>query len=321
MEIVIYSRTSFEDAQEKGSGKPVAKKSSKPKAAVKSAEKSKRPVAKTPVAKPVAKPVVKNSKAPLPAKQPTAKPSKVESLKKSPPAKVTATKAVATKPAENAKSVKPAVQAASKNGKTKSDSSGTETPKVIARPGVVLLTMNPKAKKAIDEKSPKSEKSKAVSSKKEKAAKKDDSPIRLPPPPVTSDSKMAKNRAGLSSKELEVFRDLLLNKRREILGDVTSMERDALRSGNTNLSTLPLHMADTGTDNYEQEFTLGLVEKDRQLLREIQSALAKIQDGSYGVCEGTGKPISKPRLEAKPWAKYSIEYARQLEKPQFRRIY
>ena len=114
--------------------------------------------------------------------------------------------------------------------------------------------------------------------------------------------------------DLEHFRDLLLAKRREILGDMSSMEREALRSsGGSNLSTLPIHMADMGTDNYEQEFTLGLVEKDRQLLREINSALAKIQDGRYGICEGTGLPISKPRLEAQPWAKYSIEHARKLE--------
>jgi len=73
-------------------------------------------------------------------------------------------------------------------------------------------------------------------------------------------------------------------------------------------------MADMGTDNYEQEFTLGLVEKDRNLLREINTALAKIQDGSYGICEGTQKPISKVRLEAQPWARFSIEYARQMEK-------
>jgi RNA polymerase-binding protein DksA len=124
-----------------------------------------------------------------------------------------------------------------------------------------------------------------------------------------------KNQAGLSSRELETFRDLLLAKRREILGDLTSMEREALRtSGGTNLSTLPLHMADMGTDNYEQEFTLGLVEKDRQLIREINAALAKIQNGSYGLCEATGKPIGKPRLEAQPWARYSIEHARKLER-------
>ena len=140
-------------------------------------------------------------------------------------------------------------------------------------------------------------------------------PNRPIPEAVPTDGKPRKNQAGLSMRELEHFRDLLLDKRRELVGDMSQMEREALRSsGGTNLSTLPLHMADMGTDNYEQEFTLGLVEKDRNLLREINAALAKIQNGTYGICEGTGKPISKPRLEAQPWAKYSIEHARQLER-------
>ena len=123
-----------------------------------------------------------------------------------------------------------------------------------------------------------------------------------------------KQSSGLSKKDLEFFRDLLLEKRRELVGDMSSMEREALQgSGDSNLSNLPMHMADMGTDNYEQEFTLGLVEKDRTLLREINHALVKIQDGSYGTCEATGVPIGKPRLEAKPWARHSIEYARKLE--------
>ena len=128
-------------------------------------------------------------------------------------------------------------------------------------------------------------------------------------------AKSGKNQAGLKAKELEFFRDLLIAKRRELLGDVHSMEEEALRSASgSNLSNLPIHMADMGTDNYEQEFTLGLVEKDRQLLREINVALGKIRDGTYGICEGTGKPISKVRLEAQPWARYSIEHARKMEK-------
>lgn len=136
------------------------------------------------------------------------------------------------------------------------------------------------------------------------------------PDAVPTNGKPRKNLAGLSSKELEHYRDLLLEKRRELVGDMYSMESEALRtSGGTNLSSLPLHMADMGTDNYEQEFTLGLVEKDRGLLREINGALAKIQNGTYGICEGTGKPISKPRLEAQPWARHSIEYARQTQRP------
>jgi RNA polymerase-binding protein DksA len=135
-----------------------------------------------------------------------------------------------------------------------------------------------------------------------------------PVAPVASNEKPRKNQAGFSSRELEHFRDLLLAKRREILGDMSSMEREALRSsGGSNLSTLPIHMADMGTDNYEQEFTLGLVETERKLLREINLALAKIQNGTFGVCEGTGKPITKARLEVQPWARYSIEYAKQME--------
>ena len=141
------------------------------------------------------------------------------------------------------------------------------------------------------------------------------------PEAVPTDGKPRKNEAGLNMRDLEHFRDLLLAKRRELVGDMSQMEREALRSsGGTNLSTLPIHMADMGTDNYEQEFTLGLVEKDRNLLREINAALAKIQNGTYGICEGTGKPISKPRLEAQPWARYSIEHARQLERNTFRRM-
>jgi RNA polymerase-binding protein DksA len=132
---------------------------------------------------------------------------------------------------------------------------------------------------------------------------------------VPTDGKPRKNLAGISPKELELYRDAILAKRREIVGDMSSMEREALRaSGSTNLSNLPLHMADMGTDNYEQEFTLGLMEKDRKLLRDLNDALAKIQNGTYGLCEGTGKPISKARLEAQPWARYSIEYARKLER-------
>ena len=127
--------------------------------------------------------------------------------------------------------------------------------------------------------------------------------------------KPRKNQAGFSSRELEHFRELLLAKRRELIGDMSSMEREALRvGGGSNLSNLPIHMADMGTDNYEQEFTLGLVQKDRDLLKEINLALAKINIGTYGLCEGTNLPILKERLEYQPWARYSVEYQRKMER-------
>ncbi|MGD0540842.1 MAG: TraR/DksA C4-type zinc finger protein [Tepidisphaeraceae bacterium] len=130
---------------------------------------------------------------------------------------------------------------------------------------------------------------------------------------VPTNGRPRKNLAGITPRELEIFRDAVLAKRREIVGDMSSMEREALRSSGSNLSNLPMHMADMGTDNYEQEFTLGLMEKDRKLLRDLNDALAKIQNGTFGICEGTGKPIGRARLEAQPWARYSIEYARKLE--------
>jgi DnaK suppressor protein len=145
--------------------------------------------------------------------------------------------------------------------------------------------------------------------------------VAAPTPAPPTAEKALKNRAGFLQKDLEFFRDLLLAKRRELVGDMNSMEREALRETSSDLSNLPVHMADQGTDAYEQEFTLNLVEQDRVLLRELNNALAKIQNGSYGLCEGTGQPISRARLEAQPWARHSIEHARAMEKKQmmFRR--
>ena len=126
-----------------------------------------------------------------------------------------------------------------------------------------------------------------------------------------------KIKTTLSRKELSEYRTMLLGKRRTLMGDMDGMHAEAMRDnrdeGTSDLSTMPVHMADVGTDNYEQEFTLGLLESERQLLREIDEALGRLAEGTYGMCLGTGKPINKSRLRAMPWAKYSIEYARMIE--------
>ncbi len=128
------------------------------------------------------------------------------------------------------------------------------------------------------------------------------------PEPVVKKEKIV----PLTKQDLQYFRNLLLEKRREIIGDVGSMESEAFKGG-SNLSNMPIHMADVGTDNFEQEFTLGLIESERQILREIQEALVRVDNGSYGICMGTAKQIPRVRLEAVPWAKYTIEYSRLLE--------
>lgn len=129
--------------------------------------------------------------------------------------------------------------------------------------------------------------------------------------------KAAAEEAPLTAEELAQFCQTLLEKRRQLLGDVDHMQDEALnhggQNGSGNLSSMPIHMADIGTDNYEQEFTLGLIESERQLLRQMDHALNKLEKGTYGVCEATGQQINRARLEAKPEARYSIEYARKIE--------
>jgi len=126
-----------------------------------------------------------------------------------------------------------------------------------------------------------------------------------------------RKRSALTTKEVEHFKQLLLQKRTEIIGDVNSIEDEALRKSRLDaagdLSSMPIHMADIGTDNFEQEFALGLMDSERKLLTEINGALIRIEEGTYGICEGTGKPITRTRLQAKPWARYCVKYATMIE--------
>ncbi|MEE2907554.1 MAG: TraR/DksA C4-type zinc finger protein, partial [Planctomycetota bacterium] len=127
-----------------------------------------------------------------------------------------------------------------------------------------------------------------------------------------ADEKPVKTK--LSKAELEQFRVLLITKRRELLAAVDSMEFEALRSDDGDTSSMPIHMADVGSDVYEQDLMLGMAASERERIRDIDDALRRIVEGTYGVCELTRKTISKKRLNAKPWAKYTIEAARQVER-------
>ncbi len=121
----------------------------------------------------------------------------------------------------------------------------------------------------------------------------------------------------LTPAELDHYKALLIEKRKEILHNVAEIEDETLKKSRLDasgdLSSMPIHMADLGTDNYQQEFSLGLMDSERKLITEIDDALQRIENGTYGMCEGTGQPISKARLEAQPWARYSVEYARIAE--------
>ena len=125
------------------------------------------------------------------------------------------------------------------------------------------------------------------------------------------------SRRPLSAADLASLRQVLIEKRREIFQNVFEIEGETLKKSRLDasgdLSSMPIHMADIGTDNYEQEFALDLMDSERRILREIDQALGRLEEGTYGICEGTGQRISKARLRAQPWARYCVEYARMLE--------
>jgi len=74
-----------------------------------------------------------------------------------------------------------------------------------------------------------------------------------------------------------------------------------------------LHMADAGTDTYDRDFALSIATSEQESLFEIDQAINRIQEGSYGICELTGKPIEAERLKAIPWARFSAEAEKELE--------
>ena len=136
--------------------------------------------------------------------------------------------------------------------------------------------------------------------------------------PAPAPKAKVKVKSPLRKPQLDKFRQMLLEKRRTLLGDMSGIEAETIgtnrKIGATDLSNMPTHPADLGTDNYEHEFSLGLLESERALLSEIDEALERINERTFGVCLGTGKPIGRARLQARPWSKYCIDYARMIEK-------
>lgn len=123
-----------------------------------------------------------------------------------------------------------------------------------------------------------------------------------------------RKKTTMAQADIKKFKALLLAKRSEILNNVTHMEDETLRKERSDLSNMPIHMADAGSDTFELENTLGLVGSERKLLQEIHNALERIENHTYGFCEGDGEAIAKARLKAIPWARYCVKCASLSEK-------
>ena len=110
--------------------------------------------------------------------------------------------------------------------------------------------------------------------------------------------------------EWKKYYDILLNLRGSLMNQMGDLKKESAEE----MSGYSMHMADSGTDNFDRDSALSLLSSDQDAVYEIDEALKRIEKGSYGRCELTDKAIPKTRLNAVPWARYTVESQAQLEK-------
>ena len=102
----------------------------------------------------------------------------------------------------------------------------------------------------------------------------------------------------------------LLELRERLINQMSGLAKESAEE----MPGYSLHMADSGTDNFDRDFALSLLSSDQDAIYEIEEALKRIERNTYGICELTGKQIPKARLEAIPWTRFTVEAQAQLEK-------
>jgi RNA polymerase-binding transcription factor DksA len=123
-------------------------------------------------------------------------------------------------------------------------------------------------------------------------------------------SKSAPKSGRSADPEWERYRQILLDLRDQLVRQMNGLAKESAEQ----LPGYSMHMADSGTDNFDRDFALSLLSSDQDAIYEIDEALKRIERGSYGTCELTGKPIPKARLDAIPWARFTVEAQAQLER-------
>lgn len=282
-----------------------AKKASKKAPAKKTSTKRKSTASKKVTKKKVAKKVVKKAVRKAAKKATTKKVAKKKT--KATPKKKVARKSTAKKTTET-----PAIKDSSKSEPTpKTDSS---------------------SKPAADQRSDSAQKKKRSSKAKKPEFKVPVRPLLLGPNgpaikpliPSGKDNKLVasvldnvtsrRTKTPLTKAQLENYRQILIQKRAELLGDIQNLEQEALRSDSGRSSHTAQHLDEAGSDSYEQSLNLNLAASDRERINEIDAALQRIKDRTYGLCELTFEPIKKARLDEIPWTRYTIEAARELDR-------
>jgi RNA polymerase-binding protein DksA len=129
---------------------------------------------------------------------------------------------------------------------------------------------------------------------------------------------VSSGKKKFNKKELVHFKKLILKKKEEILEDIQHICEDTLkksqRDASGDISGYTYHMADVATDTYDREFSLGLASNERQMFYELDDALKKIDEGTFGMCEECKSPITKIRLKAVPYARLCLKCQEKKEK-------
>jgi len=113
----------------------------------------------------------------------------------------------------------------------------------------------------------------------------------------------------LNKKELADYKKLIAKKKSELVDEISNLKAETQKSQKDaagDISGYTYHMADVATDTYDREFSLGLVSNERKVLYELDDALKRIEDGTFGICEDCGEQISKSRLKALPYARLCV---------------
>jgi DnaK suppressor protein len=110
--------------------------------------------------------------------------------------------------------------------------------------------------------------------------------------------------------EWATFYERLLELREQLMRQMNGLAKESAQE----MAGYSLHMADSGTDNFDRDFALSLLSSDQDAIYEIEEALKRIERNTYGICELTGKPIPKTRLEAIPWTRFTVTAQAQLER-------
>jgi RNA polymerase-binding transcription factor DksA len=130
------------------------------------------------------------------------------------------------------------------------------------------------------------------------------------PGPVAPSRRGSGNGAIQIKAEWAKYYNTLLELRERLLNQMSGLAKESAEE----MPGYSLHMADSGTDNFDRDFALSLLSSDQDAIYEIEEALKRIERNTYGICELTGKAIPRARLDAIPWTRFTVEAQAQLEK-------